>query len=127
MKYLFTPLIAAGLLAAVPAEAGPFDWSIGISSRGYSGHGYYESRCPPPPPCDSRAVVTHRTVTHRSSYRPSRSYRSTCPPRGRYETIERRVWVEGYWKHERRSCGRVVRHWVPGYYKTVCEKVWVEY
>ena len=126
MKTVILGSLAAGLMAVAPAHAGTrIDWHIGFGSSGCDsrrevyvksrGHHHHSSH---------RSHDAHRRVTYRPTYRSS-----SCDsrPRGHWETVCRKVWVEGYWEIERQSCGRSVRRWHPGYHKTVSERVWVSY
>jgi len=121
------PILLLSLVGALSAPAVAGDISIGF---GYTdGHGFrigfgYTDRH------DHRHV--QREVVHRKWVA------------GHYETVERRVWVPGVretvwqpaeygWSRDR--CGRRIRVLVrpagyvvvqrPGYFRTVCEQVWV--
>lgn len=48
-------------------------------------------------------------------------------PSGHYEYRKQQVWQEGHYDIERDDCGRSIRIWHPGYYKTVTHKVWVSH
>jgi len=96
-RYLLGGLLSGWILNEV-ADHHSSSSSIRVNSRSGS--------CAP--------VVVERHTSHRR-------------PSGRYEYQRIKTWISAHYERVRSRCGQVETRWVPGYYETRTEKVWVSY
>ena len=92
-------------------------YRVGYHSRGHrSGH-HVNYR--PAPRYYHAPPVRYETVIVENHYAPPPE------PEGHYEYQEQRIWVPGSYSYEYDRCGRQIKVWHEGYYRTEQVKVWV--